>query len=107
MFVKLCGTSEVSEEGIPYRFEINDKPLVVTKLSNRYFVAGSICTHEEADLSLGILTGEILTCPLHQAKFDITTGKVLGGPNGEGPETVPPLKTYPSKVQDGDLLVDI
>jgi nitrite reductase/ring-hydroxylating ferredoxin subunit len=107
MFVKLCRTSEVSEEGIPYRFEINDKPLVVTKLSNKYFVANSTCTHEEADVSLGILAGEILTCPLHQAKFNITTGKVLGGPNGEGPETIPPLKTYTSKVEGDDLLVDI
>ncbi len=71
------------------------------------YAADSTCTHEEADLSLGMLTGEVLTCPLHQAKFNIETGQVLSGPNGDDPETIPNLRTYVVKVEESEVYVGI
>ena len=35
-------------------------------------------------LSEGDLIGKEITCPLHGAIFDVTTGEVLEGPAGEG-----------------------
>ena len=32
------------------------------------------------DLSKGTLEGNIVTCPRHHAKFDLTTGKVVSNP---------------------------
>ena len=102
---RICSLSEIAEEGTIYRFELGGLRILVVKLSGVYHVADSTCTHEEADLSLGILSDEILMCPLHQARFDIRDGKVLNGPNGDRPSTIPPLRTYSTKVENGELFL--
>ena len=90
-----------------YRFEVQDRPLLVVRLGDLFYVSDSICTHEEADLSLGMLMGDVVTCPLHRAKFELGSGKVLQGPDGSDPATIPPLKTFSTKVEDGKLFADI
>jgi nitrite reductase/ring-hydroxylating ferredoxin subunit len=35
------------------------------------------CGHMNALLSMGNLTGNIVTCPFHGAKFDVSSGKKL------------------------------
>ena len=94
-------------EGELYRFDVNDKPLLVTKFSGNYFVADSICTHEEADLSLGMVSDGTLSCPLHRAQFDIATGTVKRGPDGAAADSIPPLKIYPSKVENAYVWADL
>ncbi|MDA4112272.1 MAG: Rieske 2Fe-2S domain-containing protein [Thaumarchaeota archaeon] len=105
MLTFVCKTSEIMEEEL-YRFDINDKALLVTRFDGRYFVSDSICTHEEADLSLGMFTEGALVCPLHRAKFDLKTGSVLSGPDTTS-EPIPDLKVYVSKVENGELWVDV
>ena len=106
MFTFICKTTEISE-GELYRFDVGEKPLLVTIFDGSYFVTDSICTHEEADLTLGMFSSGTLTCPLHRAKFDVTTGTVLSGPDGSEPSSIPSLKVYPSKVENGDLFADL
>jgi nitrite reductase/ring-hydroxylating ferredoxin subunit len=106
MFTFVCKTSEISE-GELYRFDINEKSLLVTIFEGNYFVTDSICTHEEADLSLGMFSSGTLICPLHRAKFDVTTGSVLSGPDNSSPDSIPKLKIYQSKVEKGELWADI
>ena len=81
--------------------------LMVTKVGERIFITDTFCTHERADLSLGILSEASITCPLHQAKFDLRDGKVLEGPNGTEPNTIPSLRKYPAKVTNDEIWVDI
>ena len=46
-----------------------------------------------APLSMGTLNGKIVTCPLHGARFDVTTGKRVGEPmtadTSKLPEPIP------------------
>jgi nitrite reductase/ring-hydroxylating ferredoxin subunit len=107
LLAKVCSVSEIAEEGTLYRFEVENRPVLVTRLSNNLFVANSTCTHEEADLSLGILLDDLLMCPLHQAKFNVKTGRVLSGPNGDDPSTIPSLRTYTTKVENGELFIEL
>jgi nitrite reductase/ring-hydroxylating ferredoxin subunit len=37
-------------------------------------------THANAELSQGSLEGNVVTCPKHKSKFDVSTGKVISGP---------------------------
>ena len=106
MFTFICRTSEISE-GELYRFDIQDKVLLVTLFDGNFVVSDSICTHEEADLSLGMFSSGILTCPLHRAKFDINTGIVIAGPDGAEPASIPRLKIYPSKEEKGELWANL
>ncbi|MDA4131247.1 MAG: non-heme iron oxygenase ferredoxin subunit [Thaumarchaeota archaeon] len=106
MFTFICKASEISE-GELYRFDLKDKPLLVTAFEGTYFVSDSICTHEEADLSLGMFSNGTLTCPLHSAKFEIRSGKVLSGPDGSAPDSISNLRLYPAKIENGEVWADI
>lgn len=106
MLSRICKESEISE-GEVYRFDVQDRPLLVTKVEGKIIVSQAICTHEEADLTLGILLGGTLTCPLHQAKFDLGSGRVISGPDGDAPDTISALPVYLSKVENGELLVEL
>jgi nitrite reductase/ring-hydroxylating ferredoxin subunit len=108
MFVKLCKISEVSEGSLS-RFDVQGEELLVTKIGDSYLVVDTWCTHEEADLSLGIISPEgVITCPLHQAHFDLVrSGTVLEGPSGEEPSSIPKLRNYKTRVEDGELWADL
>lgn len=106
MFVKICNVSEI-QEGELFRYDVSERPLLVTRLGERYFVTDSICTHEEADLSLGTLYDQILTCPLHRARFKIESGEVIAGPDDGEPASIPKLRTYNTRIENDVLFADL
>jgi nitrite reductase/ring-hydroxylating ferredoxin subunit len=60
-----------------------------------------LCTHDEASLADGFIDGDVIECPLHQALFDIRTGKVLN------PPATKDLRVYPVSVsEDGISVLD-
>ncbi|ETB58439.1 hypothetical protein, variant [Plasmodium yoelii 17X] len=60
----------------------NDKDTVlVINIDNNYYCVGPKCPHYSAPLRLGLLTKEYVTCPWHDAKFDIKTGECINGPS--------------------------
>lgn len=104
--VKACSVSDVS----PGRLKLvraGGKDLVITNLGGAYYAVENWCTHEQGNLSEGDLNGNTLTCPDHGAQFEITTGRVIAGADGEKPDTIQPVKAYKITVQGNDLMVDI
>jgi 3-phenylpropionate/trans-cinnamate dioxygenase ferredoxin subunit len=61
----------------------------------------NVCSHAYARMDEGRLRGHRLICPLHGASFDVRTGAVLGAP-----ATVP-LSSYPVRVVDGQIEVQV
>ncbi|MGH2637701.1 MAG: Rieske (2Fe-2S) protein [Rhabdochlamydiaceae bacterium] len=106
MFVKICKVSEI-QDGELYRFDISEKSLLVTRMGERFFVTSSICTHEEADLSLGMFSEGVITCPLHRAKFEVQSGRVVEGPNGEDSGSIRKLGVFNTRIENGEIWVDI
>jgi nitrite reductase/ring-hydroxylating ferredoxin subunit len=105
VFARICKISEV-QEGELYRYEVGEKTLLVARSGGKFVVTAAVCTHEEADLTLGIFSGKTITCPLHQAKFNLDSGEVLSGPNGDSPDSIPALRVYTTMIENGDLLAD-
>ncbi|MDT7877330.1 MAG: Rieske 2Fe-2S domain-containing protein [Candidatus Caldarchaeales archaeon] len=90
---RICNLRDIPEGGMT-KIDLGEKQVLVAKVGGRVYVADHLCTHEEADLSLGILEGDVVRCPLHGARFRISDGGVVEGPEGEPPESIPPLRTY-------------
>ena len=104
-FVKIAETSEITP-GKTKAFKIAGNEILIANVNGAYYAIGSVCTHMGGDLSKGILEGNIVTCPKHRAKFDVTTGKVVSGP--KSPLMHPKIKdqpTYSIKVEGKDLLL--
>lgn len=55
------------------------------------------CTHHSARLSEGVLVGCEIECPMHQGRFDVTSGEATRRPARE------PLRTYPVEVVAGQV----
>lgn len=64
------------------------------------FATSNTCPHKQGPLSEGIVHDKKVTCPLHNWIFSLETGKAQGADQGQ-------IATYPVKIEDGRLLLDI
>ena len=81
--------------------EVAGRPIALYDVDGNLFATDNICTHAYARLSDGWLDGDLIECPLHAARFDVRTGKVLDPPATED------LKTYPVRVVDDEIQVKL
>jgi MocE subfamily Rieske [2Fe-2S] domain protein len=81
--------------------EIDGTAIAIYRIDGAFYATGNICTHAFALLSDGFLDDCTVECPLHAGRFDIRTGKALGRP------VTRDIKTYPVKLEDGDVLIDL
>ena len=79
---------------------INELSYLVAKVENTIYVTSNMCTHEDAELSMGCLNGTKVKCPLHGSYFDLLTGKALNEPAED------PIKIYKCIIEDGGIFLD-
>lgn len=83
-------------------FDVSGTRIAVANSGGRFFAIDDTCTHEQCSLAAdGTLDGTVVTCGCHGAQFDVTTGAVLA------PPAVEPLKAYPLRVEQGQLIVEV
>ena len=104
--VRVCSKSDIPS-GRLKAVNVSGKDVVIANVNGSFYAMDNWCTHEQGNLSEGELNKGILTCPEHGAQFDVTTGKVQIGPDGEPPETISPEKTYKVNVQGNDVMIDV
>ncbi len=78
-FVRAIRTDEIAPGGMK-TVEIDGHEIVVCNCGGTYYAVQRRCGHMNAALELGTLDGQYLTCAMHCAQFDITTGRALSGP---------------------------
>ena len=71
-------------EGKPFAIDVDGVAVCVAKVGDEVFAVADSCTHSEASLSEGEITGTKIECWLHGAEFDLRTGQVLTPPATEG-----------------------
>eukprot|EP00931_Biecheleriopsis_adriatica_P039361 TRINITY_DN22511_c0_g1_i1.p1 TRINITY_DN22511_c0_g1~~TRINITY_DN22511_c0_g1_i1.p1 ORF type:complete len:661 (+),score=147.72 TRINITY_DN22511_c0_g1_i1:90-1985(+) len=75
--------------------------VLVHRHGGEFFATSPSCAHYGAKLNKGVTTAggkggpPTVTCPLHDATFDLRTGQVVRGPSVDG------IATYKVEVQDG------
>ena len=87
------------KQGEIFATEIDDTAIALTEIDGQIFAVSDTCTHEFALLSEGFLEGEEIECPLHQARFDIATGRCLA------PPAAVDLRTYAVRIDGDDVYV--
>ena len=97
-WVRAAARSDLAE-GEVIGVEVAGRSIALYDADGNVFATDNICTHAYACLSDGWLDGEVIECPLHAARFDIRSGKVLDPPATED------LKTYPVRIVDGEIQV--
>lgn len=81
--------------------------VLVHRHAGEFFVTSPSCSHYGAALHKGVSAAggrggsPTITCPLHDATFDLRTGKVVRGPSIDG------IAVYTSVVKDGLVYADV
>ena len=101
IWVTACDVDDIEEEDV-IRFDHDGRTFAIYRSPEDTFHAtDGLCTHEQAHLADGLVMGEEIECPKHNGRFDYTSGKALGAP------VLVDLRTYPTKVIDGTVYIDV
>ncbi|MEZ5535420.1 MAG: MocE family 2Fe-2S type ferredoxin [Thiolinea sp.] len=100
-WIEVCAADDIDEEDV-IRFDHGDATYAVYRSADdEYFATAGLCTHEKVHLADGLVMDNIIECPKHNGRFDYTNGEGKGAPICEN------LKTYPAKVEDGTVYIQI
>jgi 3-phenylpropionate/trans-cinnamate dioxygenase ferredoxin subunit len=75
--------------------------IALCNVNGRFYAIDDVCTHDGASLDQGTLDGELVECPRHGAKFDVTSGRAVVLP------AIRPVKTYAVQIEGDDVKVDV
>src|SRR5713101_4582820 len=75
-------------------------PIAIFRVGEEFFATDDTCTHAKYSLSEGYVEGAEVVCALHEARFCLRTGRVLS------PPATAALRTYPVRVEGGEVFVD-
>lgn len=80
---------------------VGEVPVAIVRAGGALHAVHNVCTHQYALLSDGYVEDGWIECPLHQGRFELTTGEAKCAPVTE------PIKVYPVKEEGGKIFVDI
>jgi nitrite reductase/ring-hydroxylating ferredoxin subunit len=128
MWHEVARLDDVAPGGIKY-VRVGEEEIALCNHDGEIYAVSRRCGHQNAPLDQGALDGWIITCPLHDAQFDIRTGKNLSWPidHDYGDEPLPEpverffklekrlqwktrihdLDTWPVRVTDGAIEVEV
>jgi ferredoxin-NADP reductase/nitrite reductase/ring-hydroxylating ferredoxin subunit len=101
-FVKVASKNDLKEGGL-LRVEPEGKPIVLSLVEGKIYAMDATCTHQGGPLNEGTLEGHDLTCPWHNAVFDVRSGRV-----SEKTVWATSLNSYPVRVdENGDISISV
>jgi 3-phenylpropionate/trans-cinnamate dioxygenase ferredoxin subunit len=99
-FVTIARTGDSEPGQITYH-EVGAARIALCHVNGRFYAIDDVCTHDGGPLNQGVLEGELVECPRHGAKFDVTTGRAVVLP------AVQPVRTYAVKVEGDEVKVEL
>jgi 3-phenylpropionate/trans-cinnamate dioxygenase ferredoxin component len=99
-WIEACDADDIEEEDV-MRFDHGNQTYAIYRIDDDYYATDGLCTHEQVHLADGLVMDNIIECPKHNGRFDIRTGAAKGAP------VCVNLKTYPVRVEDGKVLINI
>jgi nitrite reductase/ring-hydroxylating ferredoxin subunit len=98
--LELCQAADVAD-GTALKVETEGLILAVFNVEGEYYVLDDTCTHGPGSLSEGYIEGDVVECNFHNGQFNIRTGEVVL------PPCMIPMKTYPTRVEDGKVYIEV
>nr|ELR5128929.1 non-heme iron oxygenase ferredoxin subunit [Providencia rettgeri] len=99
-WIAVCDVSQVQEE-FPFSAKVDNAEIGIFLVEDQYCALEDVCPHAYALLSQGFVEDGKVECPLHEAIFDIKTGKCLREPGGRD------LKTYQTRVHENQIEISL
>ena len=81
--------------------QMHGRDIALFNVDGSFYAIDNACTHRGGPLGEGKLSGEIVECPWHGAKFNVKTGAVTSPPAPTG------VRSFAVKVEGNDVLVEV
>jgi len=94
---KVAAVQELGE-GQARTVEVNGKSIAVFNVAGRYYAIDNLCPHRGGPLGEGDVEGQIVVCPWHGWRWDVTTGANANNPAVR-------VSCYPVTVEQGTIFV--
>ncbi|GIV84952.1 MAG: hypothetical protein KatS3mg052_1959 [Candidatus Roseilinea sp.] len=102
-------------------FDVEGKSIVVARVGSGYCAVINKCPHLGLPIAGGKVENGVITCPFHNSRFDLCTGKNLDWVQGVAGVKLPawsrkiialgkeptPIQSFPVTEEDGKLFVDL
>ena len=110
--VKACSDKELENTdrtAVVIKVDETTKNIAIFKVAGKFFAIDRYCTHAGGDLLDARVEGKVVVCPVHEATFDLETGKLAPSEylSPHLARVIKPTTVYPVVLQDGDLYVEI
>lgn len=101
--MKEIAVAEVEDlqNGEMRQIAVADSQILLSKINDKFYATGAFCTHYGAPLEKGILCGERIVCPWHNACFNAIAGQQ------EEPPGLDSLATFTTRVEGGEVIVKL
>ena len=99
-WIRACATDDLEDEDV-IRFDHAGQTFALYRKDDQFYATAGLCTHEKVHLADGLVMDYVIECPKHNGRFDYRTGAAKGAP------VCINLKTYPVKIDGGDLYIEI
>ena len=106
-YVRACDVSDIPA-GKMKKIQVDGIDVLIANVNGKFYAVRSECTHFGGDLSEGVLNGNVVVCPNHKARFDVTTGNVVSPPKEalSRPE-IENLSIYLVKIENENIMIKI
>ena len=108
MIDESAGQKEWQEVSVPLPasgstcpFTVDGQALLLCNVDGQAYVVADKCSHANAPLARGRLSGHVLECPLHGGKLDVRDGKPVQNPIRK------PVAVYPVRNRDGRFEISL
>ncbi|MBP0496550.1 non-heme iron oxygenase ferredoxin subunit [Roseomonas indoligenes] len=84
-----AATLDQVTEDEPLALQVGERRIALFRVGEEIFATDDVCTHAFALLSDGLQEGCVIECPLHNARFEVRTGRALSSPAERDLDTFP------------------
>ena len=98
--IKVAETKDVSP-GTGKVVQAEGRSIALFNVAGTFYAIDNTCPHRNGPIGEGEMSGDVVTCPWHGAKFNVKTGEVLGPPARSG------VRSYPVTLQVDDVMVEV
>ncbi len=100
-WVEVCEAESLSVEDV-VRFDHEHRTYAVYRAADgKFYATDGICTHGNTHLADGMVKGNLIECPKHNGRFDVTDGSPRRKP------VCVALQTFPVRVTDGKIFLKL
>jgi nitrite reductase/ring-hydroxylating ferredoxin subunit len=96
-FVRVAALADI-KPGQGIVAEANGKTLAVFNVDGAIYAINNTCCHRDGPLGEGELEGNIVTCPWHGWRYNVTTGACMNNPSAK-------VEAYQVKIEGDDVKV--